>query len=103
MWIVVRATVGWITVAGMANLEMRRRLDFPRGACAPSRAFFFGLGGATLIAMYDYGGYNNVCFFAGEVRQPEKVIPRSIIWSIFAVATLYLTMNVGIIGVVPWQ
>jgi amino acid transporter len=103
MWIVVLATVGWITVAGMANLDTRRLLDFPPGAFAPSRAFFFGLGGATLIAMYDYGGYNNVCFFAGEVRQPEKVIPRSIIWSIFAVAALYLTMNLGIIGVVPWR
>ena len=103
MWIVVLATVGWITVAGMANLDTRRLLDFPPGAFAPSRAFFFGLGGATLIAMYDYGGYNNVCFFAGEVRQPERVIPRSIIWSIFAVAALYLTMNLGIIGVVPWR
>jgi amino acid transporter len=103
MWIVVLATVGWITVAGMLNLDTRRLFDFPPGAFAPSRAFFFGLGGATLIAMYDYGGYNNVCFFAGEVRQPDKVIPRSIIWSIAAVAVLYLTMNLGIIGVVPWR
>lgn len=103
MWIVVVGTVGWITVAGMWNMDPRRLFDFPPGALAPSRAFFFGLGGATLIAMYDYGGYNNVCFFAGEVRQPEKVIPRSIIWSIVAVAVLYLTMNVGIIGVVPWR
>jgi amino acid transporter len=103
MWIVVLATVGWITAAGMLNLDTRRLLDFPPGAFAPSRAFFFGLGGATLIAMYDYGGYNNVCFFAGEVRQPEKVIPRSIIWSVVAVAILYLTMNLGIIGVVPWR
>jgi amino acid transporter len=103
MWIVVLATVGWITVAGLLNLDTRRLLDFPPGVFAPSRAFFFGLGGATLIAMYDYGGYNNVCFFAGEVRQPEKVIPRSIIWSVVAVAILYLTMNLGIIGVVPWR
>jgi amino acid transporter len=103
MWIVVLATVGWITAAGMLNLDTRRLLDFPPGAFAPSRAFFFGLGGATLIAMYDYGGYNNVCFFAGEVRQPDKVIPRSIIWSVLAVAALYLTMNLGIVGVVPWR
>ena len=103
MWIVVLGTVGWITAAGMMNLDASRLLDFPPGAFAPTRAFFFGFGGATLIAMYDYGGYNNVCFFAGEVRQPEKVIPRSIIWSILAVAALYLTMNVGIIGVVPWR
>jgi amino acid transporter len=103
MWIVVVGTVCWITVAGMLNLDSRRLLDFPPGAFAPSRAFFFGLGGATLIAMYDYGGYNNVCFFAGEVKHPEKVIPRSILWSVVAVAALYLTMNVGIIGVVPWR
>jgi amino acid transporter len=103
MWIVVLGTVGWITVAGLWHMDSRRLFDFPPGAFAPSRAFFFGLGGATLIAMYDYGGYNNVCFFAGEVREPEKVIPRSIIWSILAVAALYLTMNLGIIGVLPWR
>ena len=103
MWIVVLATVGWITIAGLWNLDTRRLLDFPPGALAPSRAFFFGLGGATLIAMYDYGGYNNVCFFAGEVREPDKVIPRSIIWSVVAVAIVYLSMNLGIIGVVPWR
>jgi hypothetical protein len=85
------------------HFDPRRVLDFPPGAFAPSQAFFFGLGGATLIAMYDYGGYNNVCFFAGEVRRPEKVIPQSILWSIVAVAALYLTMNVTIIGVVPWR
>ncbi len=103
MWLVVLGTVIWITTAGMLNFNAARLLDFPPGAFAPSKAFFFGLGGATLIAMYDYGGYNNVCFFAGEVKHPEKVIPRSIIWSIVAVAGLYLTMNLGIISVVPWR
>jgi amino acid transporter len=103
MWVVVLGTVGWITAAGLLNFDPKRVLDFPPGAFSASPAFFFGLGGATLIAMYDYGGYNNVCFFAGEVRKPEKVVPRSILLSIIAVATLYLTMNVTIIGVVPWR
>jgi amino acid transporter len=103
MWAVVVGTVLWITAAGIMHFDPRRVLDFPPGAFTPSRSFFFGLGGATLIAMYDYGGYNNVCFFAGEVREPARVIPRSILWSIIAVAALYLTMNVTIIGVVPWR
>ena len=103
MWVVVLGTVVWITLAGLSNLDPHRLVDFPPGAFSSSRAFFFGLGGATLIAMYDYGGYNNVCFFAGEVMHPEKNIPRSIIWSVIAVAALYLTMNIGIIGVVPWR
>ncbi len=103
MWVVVIGTVGWITVAGVMHFDPQRVLNFPTGAFTMSPAFFFGLGGATLIAMYDYGGYNNVCFFAGEVRKPERVIPQSILLSIVAVAALYLTMNVTIIGVVPWR
>ncbi len=103
MWIVVVGTAFWITFAGIANFNPRLAFDFPPGAFAPSRAFFFGLGGATLIAMYDYGGYYNVCFFAGEVRNPERVIPRSILISIVAVAIFYLAMNITIIGVIPWR
>ncbi len=103
MWVVVLGTVLWITAAGLINFDARRVLDIAPGAIAPTRQFFFGLGGATLIAMYDYGGYNNICFFAGEVRSPEKVIPRSILISIGAVAALYMTMNVTIIGVIPWR
>ena len=104
MWTVVIGTVLWITITGSA--AFRRAAGFRVSRPARSRLHGLsssGLGGATLIAMYDYGGYNNVCFFAGEVKQPERVIPRSILLSIVAVAALYLTMNVTIIGVVPWQ
>ena len=103
MWTVVVGTALWITITGLIHFDARRAFDFPAGAFAPTSSFFFGLGGATLIAMYDYGGYNNVCFFAGEVRQPERVIPRSILLSIAAVGALYLIMNVTILGVVPWR
>jgi len=101
MWIVVLATGLWISIAGILHFNAAL-LTFPPGALVPNKSFFFGLGGATLIAMYDYGGYNGVCFFAGEVRHPEKVIPRSILISIVAVGALYLTMNTTIIGVIPW-
>jgi amino acid transporter len=103
LWVVVVLTAASITAAGLLNFDPKRAFDFPPGAFTPSASFFFGLGGATLIAMYDFGGYNNVCFFAGEVRRPERVIPRSILLSVVAVAVLYLTMNVTILGVVPWR
>jgi amino acid transporter len=103
MWVVVLATGAWIAGAGVLHFNAANLLDFPSGAFHFNASFFFGLGGATLIAMYDYEGYNNVCFFAGEVRRPERVIPRSILWSIGAVAALYLTMNATIVSVVPWR
>jgi amino acid transporter len=65
--------------------------------------FFLGLGAALLIAVYDYWGYYNVNFFAGEVKDPEKTIPRSIIISISLVAAIYIVMNIAILGVIPWR
>jgi amino acid transporter len=53
--------------------------------------------------MYDYGGYYNVCLFGGEVKNPGKTIPRSILISIGVIAVLYLSMNVSIINVIPWR
>ncbi len=103
LWVVVIITVLTVTGAGLLNFQVRRVFDFPPHAFALSKDFFVGLGGATLLAMYDYGGYNNACFFAGEVRHPERVIPRSILISIALVAALYLTMNFTIIGVIPWR
>src|SRR5438270_2951346 len=39
----------------------------------------------------------------GEVKDPARTIPRSILIAVMAVATLYLVMNTTIIGVVPWR
>src|ERR1700686_1142798 len=103
LWGVVIFTALAVTAAGIANFHIDRLLDFPPQAFTLSRQFFVGLGGATLLAMYDYGGYNNACFFAGEIKRPEYVIPRSILVSILLVGILYLTMNVSIIGVIPWR
>ena len=103
LWVVVIFTALAVTAAGLLNFQVRRVFDFPPGAFVLSKDFFVGLGGATLLAMYDYGGYNNACFFAGEVRHPERVIPRSILISIGLVAAFYMTMNLTIIGVIPWR
>ncbi len=56
-----------------------------------------------LITTYDYWGYYNICYLAGEVRQPEKNIPRAVLISISLVAVIYLLMNVSVLGVIPWQ
>lgn len=103
MWMVVLLTVGWVLAAGLSHFQPGRALDFPPGAFKLSWGFFAGLGGATLNAVYDYGGYNNVCFFGGEVKRPGYTIPRAILISLIAVAVMYLTMSVTIIGVVPWR
>jgi amino acid transporter len=56
-----------------------------------------------LIAMYNYLGYYDICFVAGEVRRPERVIPRAVLWSVLAIALVYCLLTLAMIGVVPWR
>jgi len=62
-----------------------------------------GLGAAMTFAVYDYLGYYNICHLGDEVRDPARTIPRAVNRSIWIVAILYLTMNLSILGVIPWQ
>jgi amino acid transporter len=91
-----------VIVAGLANFDVSL-IDFPPDAFRLDQMFFTGLGGAMLIAIYDYLGYYNVCHMGDEVIAPEKNIPRAVILSVLIVAAIYLTMNISILGVIPWQ
>lgn len=93
-----------VTVAGLTHFSKARAFDFPQHFFGNGVvSFLTGLGAAMLIATYDYWGYYNVCFLGGEIKQPERNIPRAVIYSIVLVGILYITMNVSVLGVVPWQ
>lgn len=100
---VVIATCCWVIVSGALHFHAALAFGFTPGAFRLSRKFFGGLGAATLIAVYDYGGYNNACLLGGEIEQPSKNIPRAVILSILLVAVLYLLMNMSIIGSLDWR
>src|SRR4029079_9678537 len=93
----------WVIVSGITHFDPARAFDFPPDAFKLSSQFFTGLGAAMLIAVYDYWGYYNVCFFGGEVKDPGRTIPRSIIYSILAAAAISIVLNIRILGVLPWQ
>src|SRR5207253_5062863 len=103
LWIGVIGTVLWIIASALGHFNATQAFTFPPAAFEPSLDFFKGLGAALLIAVYDYWGYYNVCYLGAEVRDPGRTIPRAILLSIAGVATLYLTMNVSILGAMPWQ
>jgi basic amino acid/polyamine antiporter, APA family len=103
LWGGVMLTLAWIISAGLTHFHAAQAFDFPPGAFTPSRQFFTGLGAAMLIATYDYWGAYNICFLAGEVKDPERTVPRAVVISIVVVACIYVLMNVSVLGVIHWQ
>jgi amino acid transporter len=103
LWIGTLITVAIVIVSGPFHFNPRIAFDFPPNAFTFSLGFFVGLGAAARVGIYDYLGYYDVCFIGDEVKDPGRVIPRSILISLIAVAVIYLTMNLAIVGVVPWR
>jgi len=85
------------------HFDPKLAFDFPPGAFDFSWGFLLGLGSASLIGVYDYLGYYDVCYIGDEVSNPGKVIPRSILLSLALIAAIYFTMNLSVIGVVSWR
>jgi amino acid transporter len=103
MLAIVLATVGWVIVAGLLNFSPAQAFDYPPQAFVFDRQLFMSVGAASILAMYNYGGYNQVCNIGEEIREPRITIPRAIVLSIVLVVLLYVVMSTVILGMVPWQ
>jgi amino acid transporter len=103
LWIGTLLTTAAVILTGIRHFDARIAFDFPPGAFNFSVGFLIGLGGASRVAIYDYLGYYDICYIGDEVKDPVRVIPRSILLSIVLVALIYLAINLSVIGVVPWR
>jgi fructoselysine transporter len=103
LWAGVVGTLLWLIWGGATHFNAKIAFDFPPGAFSLSWVWFAGLGAAMVNTVYSYWGYYNICHLGGEIRDPERNIPRGIFLSILGITVLYLAMQTSILGVVPWR
>jgi amino acid transporter len=96
-------TFGWIIIVGLFTFSPREAFAFPPEAFHVDMALIKNVGPIALLAMYNYGGYNTVCYLGEEVKAPERTIPRAILMSIVVVVLLYVVMSTVVLGTVPWR
>ncbi|HXW18741.1 MAG TPA: amino acid permease, partial [Candidatus Acidoferrales bacterium] len=68
LWIGTVAAMAAVVLAGLPHFQSKLAFDFPPGAFSFQRGFVLGLGSATLVAVYNYMGYYDVCYIGDEVR-----------------------------------
>jgi len=69
-----------------------------RGAFPGASAF----GAMVLSALWAYDGWNNLPMAAGEVRDPQKNLPRAIVWGSLGVVVIYALVNIGYFRALPF-
>lgn len=103
LWIGVIGTLLWIIFGGISNGNFTAPLIEMTTTPVVGMVFFAALGQASVKTIYSYLGYYNVCHLGGEIVNPGKNIPRSMFLSLAGISILYLSMNVSVVSVIPWQ
>jgi basic amino acid/polyamine antiporter, APA family len=89
--IVTGVKVGLIAFIIVAGLGFGSYHAPSVGPVAPlTVAGFFA---ALVAALWAYDGWNNVAMVASEVRNPQRNLPRALIWGTVAVIGIYLLAN----------
>jgi APA family basic amino acid/polyamine antiporter len=58
-------------------------------------------GAAFIPVIFAYSGWNAVTYIAGEVKDPDKNLPRALMYGVLIVIALYLAINAVYIYAVP--
>lgn len=75
---------------------------------APSRAAVAEIASAPfaislIYVVYAYTGWNAIGYVAGEIREPQRTIPRAVVGAVLLVATLYLLLHWVFLRTVPLE
>jgi amino acid transporter len=101
LFVIMLFAVLTVIVAAFSHFSGAQAFAFTPGAFGSGGAFWGGLGAGLIIAIYDYLGYNTSAYLGGEVRNPGRTLPRSIIYSILGIMSLYFLLQVGVLGSIP--
>jgi amino acid transporter len=104
MWTVMIASVVLVIVAAATHFSAHLAFTYPAQAFdLGSSRFWLGFAAGLTIGIYDYLGYNTTAYMGAEIKDPGRVLPRSIIYSILGIMAIYLMLQIGTLGVIDWQ
>jgi amino acid transporter len=104
LWLIMIVSVACVIIASFTHFHAHDAFTYPTGAFALGTSkFWLGFAAGLTIGIYDYLGYNTTAYLGAEVKNPGRVLPRSIVFAILGVMTIYLLMQIGTLGVINWK
>lgn len=72
-----------------------------QGMIADSKNIFSSVNKASLLTFWGFVGLETVTVSAKNIENPQKTIPRAVIFGTIIVALIYVLNSIGVMGVVP--
>ena len=95
--VVIIALIAGILFSGEGSFQNFFHTETPKEGLSLLSGIIVAMTGAFLA----YDGWINVTFIAGEIKQPQKNIPRSLIVGVFACIVVYVLVNQAYLYVLP--
>ncbi len=73
----------------------------PTAAANPSTSLIFLVVMATAGAFWTYDGWNNITYIAGEVKEPNRTIPRGLLIGMLITIGIYVSINLAYLYILP--
>ncbi|MGZ5222032.1 MAG: APC family permease, partial [Chitinophagaceae bacterium] len=96
MAVIVALIVG-ILFSGEGSVQNFFHAEHPKEGMSLLSGIIVAMTGAFLA----YDGWINITFIAGEIKQPQKNIPRSLIAGVFTCIVIYVLVNQAYLYVLP--
>ncbi|MEU6144439.1 APC family permease [Streptomyces sp. NPDC047081] len=104
MWAVMITSVVLVILAAATDFSADLAFTYPAHAFdLGSNHFWLGFAAGLTIGIYDYLGYNTTAYMGAEIKDPGRVLPRSIIFSVLGIMAIYLLLQIGTLGVIDWH
>jgi len=68
---------------------------------APGMPELEGMGATILVLLYAFVGFESAVVPAGEVKNPRRSVPRSLIWTVSGICIFYFLIQLVSISLVP--
>jgi APA family basic amino acid/polyamine antiporter len=97
----VLKTGGLIALIGLALVTLQGRAEHFEPLLPPafSGSLLTAIGLAMISTLFAYDGWHFVGFVAGEMKDPQRTVPRSIIAGVLLVMAIYVSANLAYIFV----
>jgi basic amino acid/polyamine antiporter, APA family len=99
----VAGTIAWVLIEGAIRFDPGLVFDMSMTGDEQPPHLGAALGAGMVLAVYAYLGYYTVCYLGGEIRNPGRNIPRSILLSTVSVVVLFTLVHLAMTGAMPWR
>ncbi len=84
-----------IIILGLKNFGSVNYLEMPKGIS--------GVFSSAALVFFAYMGFESIVKLGEETKNPSKVIPRALLYSVVITAVLYVSVAMAAVSVIGWE